>query len=190
MIRSAYHGLLAWKSSIQRMPLLLQGARQVGKSYLLEHFGKTNAVHIVSVFENVPMQLAKNREGSVKRYRVKDVIQRKRSFAELQGPIDWLVKAGLVSKVKICNRSELPLEAFCKDNFFKLLVFDIGLLGCMLDLPPDSSLLTVFILLTILHFPPLVPSWLRVRKKQAHTKTQISAGPVAFFYLLNPVNPV
>ena len=105
-----------------------------------KHSGKTNAVHIVSVFENVPMQLAKNIEGSVKRYKFKDVIQRKRSFAELQGPIDWLEKAGLLLKVKICNRSELPLEAFCKDNFFKLLVFDIGLLGCMLDLPPETVL--------------------------------------------------
>lgn len=105
-----------------------------------KHSGKTNSIHIVSVFENVPMQLAKNIEGSVKRYRFKDVIRRKRSFAELQGPINWLEKAGLLIKVKVCNRSELPLEAFCKDNFFKLLVFDIGLLGCMLDLPPETVL--------------------------------------------------
>lgn len=105
-----------------------------------KHSGKTNAIHIVSVFENVPLQLAKNIEGSVKRYRFKDVIQRKRSFAELQGPINWLEKAGLLIKVKVCNRSELPLEAFCKDSFFKLLVFDIGLLGCMLDLSPETVL--------------------------------------------------
>ncbi len=105
-----------------------------------KHSGKTNAIHIVSVFENVPMQLAKTFEGSVKRYKFKDVIHKKRSFSELQGPIDWLEKAGLLIKVKICNRSELPLEAFCKDNFFKLLFFDIGLLGCMLDLSPESVL--------------------------------------------------
>ncbi len=105
-----------------------------------KHSGKTNSIHIVSVFENVPMQLAKNLEASVKRYRFKDVIERKRSFAELQGPIGWLEKAGLIIKVKVCNRSELPLEAFCRDNFFKLLIFDIGLLGCMLELPPETIL--------------------------------------------------
>jgi predicted AAA+ superfamily ATPase len=105
-----------------------------------KHSGKTNSIHIVSVFENVPMQLAKNIEGSVKRYKFRDVIERKRSFIELQGPIDWLEKAGLLMKVKICNKSELPLEAFCRDNFFKLLIFDIGLLGCMLDLSPETIL--------------------------------------------------
>ncbi len=105
-----------------------------------KHSGKTNSIHIVSVFENVPMQLAKNIEGSVKRYRFRDVIERKRSFIELQGPIDWLEKAGLLMKVEICNKSELPLEAFCRDNFFKLLIFDIGLLGCMLDLSPETIL--------------------------------------------------
>ncbi len=103
-----------------------------------KHSGKTNAMHIVSVFENAPMQLAMNRDGSVKRYRFKDVIPRKKSFAELQGPIEWLEKAGLVIKVKICNKSEIPLEAFCKKNIFKLYLFDIGVLGCMLELPVRS----------------------------------------------------
>jgi len=32
--------LLRWRDSPVRKPLLLQGARQVGKSYLLEQFGK------------------------------------------------------------------------------------------------------------------------------------------------------
>jgi len=80
----------------------------------------------VSVFENVPMQLSKNIEGSVKRYKFKEPIPGKRSFAELQGPISWLEKAGLLIRVKVCNRAELPLETFCKVNQFKLLLFDIG----------------------------------------------------------------
>jgi len=29
----------------------------------------------------------------------------------------------------------MPLESFCRENMFKLFLFDIGLLGCMLDLP-------------------------------------------------------
>jgi predicted AAA+ superfamily ATPase len=36
-----YPKLLAWKSSHRRKPLLLQGARQVGKTYLVEAFGKS-----------------------------------------------------------------------------------------------------------------------------------------------------
>ncbi len=40
MERSTYSDLLSWKESPQRKPLLLQGARQVGKSHLLEYFGR------------------------------------------------------------------------------------------------------------------------------------------------------
>ena len=40
----------------------------------------------------------------------------------------------------MCNRAEIPLETFCKPNIFKLFIFDIGLLGCFLDLPVESLL--------------------------------------------------
>ena len=100
-----------------------------------KHSGKINSIHIVSVFENVPVQLSTNIDGSVRRYRFKGVFPRKKGYAELRGPIDWLEKSGLILKVKVCKRAEIPLESFCRDNIFKLFLFDIGLLGCMLDLP-------------------------------------------------------
>lgn len=105
-----------------------------------KHSGKTSSIHIVSVFENVPMQLSVQVDASTKRYHFNHVIPGKKSFAQLQGPIDWLENAGLVIKVHICNRAEIPLRAFCKNNLFKLFVFDIGLLGAMLDLPVKSIL--------------------------------------------------
>jgi predicted AAA+ superfamily ATPase len=40
MKRKAYNELLRWKSSETRKPLLLQGARQVGKTWLISEFGK------------------------------------------------------------------------------------------------------------------------------------------------------
>ena len=40
MKRSAYNKLLKWKSSNNRKPLVLQGARQVGKTYLVNMFGE------------------------------------------------------------------------------------------------------------------------------------------------------
>jgi predicted AAA+ superfamily ATPase len=103
-----------------------------------KHAGAVNSMHIVAVLENIPMQLVRNQNGSVKRYIFKDVIRGKKSFADLQGPIDWLEQAGLALKVKVCNHSELPLESFCKPNMFKLFVFDVGLLGCMLNLPVEA----------------------------------------------------
>jgi uncharacterized protein len=40
MQRDAYNKLMDWKSSARRKPLLLRGARQTGKTYLLKAFGK------------------------------------------------------------------------------------------------------------------------------------------------------
>lgn len=42
MKRDIYHLLEDWKQSIRRKPLILNGARQVGKTYALKHFGKTS----------------------------------------------------------------------------------------------------------------------------------------------------
>ena len=38
--RDIYNKLIAWKEHPRRKPLVLKGARQVGKTYILQHFGK------------------------------------------------------------------------------------------------------------------------------------------------------
>ena len=40
MERLLIHQLLKWKESTHRKPLVLEGARQVGKTWLLREFGK------------------------------------------------------------------------------------------------------------------------------------------------------
>jgi len=106
-----------------------------------KHSGKTNALHIASVFENIPVQLSSHMDDSVQRYRFKDVLPGKKGYVSLAGPIDWLVHAGLVYRVPICEKAQLPLKAFTKANIFKLYLFDVGLLGCMLDLKPATLMM-------------------------------------------------
>ncbi len=40
MKRIAYEQLLEWKNRSDRKPLVVKGARQVGKTWLLKHFGQ------------------------------------------------------------------------------------------------------------------------------------------------------
>jgi hypothetical protein len=40
MNRDVYKDLMAWKTSVRRKPLLLKGARQTGKTWLLKEFGR------------------------------------------------------------------------------------------------------------------------------------------------------
>jgi len=55
MKRDLLRSLIAWKARASRMPLLLRGARQVGKSYLVEHFAQTYFDDSVTInFEQDP----------------------------------------------------------------------------------------------------------------------------------------
>ena len=55
MKRIIYNRLIEWKNSNNRKPLLLQGARQVGKTYLVNEFGKTEYEHFITLnFEEDP----------------------------------------------------------------------------------------------------------------------------------------
>jgi predicted AAA+ superfamily ATPase len=47
MKRDIYAKLLTWKSSSRRKPLLLQGARQTGKTFILKEFGRNEYVNSV-----------------------------------------------------------------------------------------------------------------------------------------------
>lgn len=47
MRRRLHEDLVKWKSSPNRKPLILQGARQVGKTWLMKEFGKTEFEHTV-----------------------------------------------------------------------------------------------------------------------------------------------
>ncbi|MCG2760732.1 MAG: AAA family ATPase [Candidatus Delongbacteria bacterium] len=55
MKRKAYEDLVRWKNSKNRKPLLLQGARQVGKTYLVNEFaGKEYKDYFYFNFEQTP----------------------------------------------------------------------------------------------------------------------------------------
>lgn len=55
MIRNIYRNLLEWKDSKTRQPLLLRGARQTGKTFIINDFGKNSFKNFISLnFERNP----------------------------------------------------------------------------------------------------------------------------------------
>lgn len=108
--------------------------RDFGK-YFHNGTDKVSAQHIQAIFHNIPIQLSQNIDDSVKRFKFKNVIQKKTRYQELSGPINWLDKCKLLSKCHpIDCQPRSPLPALAKENIFKLFLFDIGLLGNMLGL--------------------------------------------------------
>lgn len=49
MKRKIYNSLLAWKADSDRKPLILEGARQVGKTYILMEFGKCEYDNLIYI---------------------------------------------------------------------------------------------------------------------------------------------
>ena len=65
MKRDIYTKLEAWKGSSRRKPLVLNGARQVGKTYALKHFGKTFYEKMVYLNFETDEKLCNYFEGSL-----------------------------------------------------------------------------------------------------------------------------
>ena len=53
MYRIAMQQLINWKNKKNRKPLIIRGARQVGKTWLMKEFGKENYSKVVYInFDN------------------------------------------------------------------------------------------------------------------------------------------
>ncbi|MCF6226173.1 MAG: ATP-binding protein [Xanthomonadales bacterium] len=119
------------KKIIQIHASLIAGyERDFGK-----YSNKISAQHIQAVFKNIPLQLSKNIDDSVNRFKFKSVIEKKNRYQDLAGPINWLESCRLLSRCHPINcKPSSPLAAIAKDNIFKLFLFDVGLLGYMLGL--------------------------------------------------------
>lgn len=98
-----------------------------------KHSGKAEAMHILSVFENIPQQLAKdNRKFKF------NLLKSGSRYDRFKNAIDWLIGAGMAYKIPIIEHGEIPLKIHVQENIFKLYFFDVGLLATLSELPTNS----------------------------------------------------
>lgn len=69
MYRYAINDLIDWKNSPNHMPLIIKGARQVGKTWLMQEFGKTQyeKVAYISFDSNPRLDTLFNKDFNIKR---------------------------------------------------------------------------------------------------------------------------
>lgn len=109
-------------------------------SDIAKHAGKVNAMHIDRVFNSVPSQLSGSHNIAIRRYRFRGVVPGVSHYDRLSGAIDWLEQVGMIIKIPIVNSAKLPFLGFARENFFKLVMFDVGILGCMSELSAKAIL--------------------------------------------------
>ena len=70
MERYAMQKLVAWKNAKNRKPLILQGARQVGKTWLMKEFGRTNFKKVAYFIFEKNEKLKMIFQGDLKTHRI------------------------------------------------------------------------------------------------------------------------
>ncbi len=94
---------------------------------------RAEAIKINNIWNSIPNQLIKEK----KKFKYSEISKNSKS-REYHDSIQWLIDAGVVYKSYNVSTPKLPLSAYKNDNFFKLFLIDVGLLGAMLNLSPKT----------------------------------------------------
>lgn len=98
-----------------------------------KYAGKVDTTLIESVFQSIPGQLSLVMDESVKRFKFKNVHDRKSRYSDFETAIHWLRWCRLaLANYPIEGTPKAPLAAYKKENRVKLFMFDVGLLNHML----------------------------------------------------------
>ena len=88
-----------------------------------KHAPENDVIKIRWIWDSFPVQLAREN----KKFIFSHVKEGKRS-ADLEDALQWLVDAGLVSRLYMVENPESPLSGFADMTYFKVYMCDIGLL--------------------------------------------------------------
>ena len=111
MKRLLYDKLIEWKNSQKRKPMLLEGARQVGKTYLLKQFGKNEFKTVV--YLNLDKERDRLRVIFEKSLEPKDIVAKLEVMVgERIIPEETLI---IFDEVQEIPRALTALKYFCED---------------------------------------------------------------------------
>ena len=109
MKRKISDSLLDWKNSSGRKPLIINGARQVGKTYIVELFGKDNYENILYLNMEIETTLCEFLETELS---PKKIIQ----FLEATKLTEIIPEKTLIffDEIQACERALTSLKYFCE----------------------------------------------------------------------------
>lgn len=111
MKRSIEKSLIEWKNSKNRMPLILNGARQVGKTYILREFGNRNYKNVVYVNLETNSSVASYFGDDISPERI---IRYLEAYAnEAIVPEETLI---IFDEIQSCERALTSLKYFCEET--------------------------------------------------------------------------
>lgn len=110
MERDAIKGLITWQNKRNRKPLILRGARQVGKTWLMKEFGRLYFKHTIYVnFENAP-ELSSLFSQNLDVHRILQTLQLYSGITI--NPTDTLI---IFDEIQSVEKGLTSLKYFCED---------------------------------------------------------------------------
>ena len=87
---------------------------------------------IRAIWKSTPEQLSRENNKFVYR-----VVREGARAREYENALQWLIAAGMIYQVKLCEKPELPLSFYENSSAFKVYMIDIGLLRKLAKLPAE-----------------------------------------------------
>lgn len=110
MKRKIYKRMLDWKSSSDRKPLILRGARQVGKTWLMKEFGKNEYTNVIYANFDLDERLRSLFDADYDIHRILTVLQ------ALTGVVPQPHKTLIIlDEIQEVNRGLGVLKYFCEN---------------------------------------------------------------------------
>lgn len=128
MKRKIYDELVKWKNKPGKMPLFVNGARQVGKSYILQKFGKQEFDNYIIVNLEIDKALAEKFEESITPMAVIQYLESAHSQRIIPGKT--LV---ILDEIQACERALSSLKYFCEQACEYHIVAAGSLLGVAIN---------------------------------------------------------
>ena len=110
MKRLLTESLVKWKVSADRKPLIVQGVRQCGKTYLIKEFGSQNYKHVVYVNFEEKDENKNIFENDLKPHRIIEHLSLQ--FGADINPEDTLI---FLDEIQLCGRAVTSLKYFYED---------------------------------------------------------------------------
>lgn len=119
--------------NLERVRTLQNGILDSYERNFSKHAPAIEVPRIRMVWQSIPAQLSKEN-----RKFIYGVVKEGARAKDFELAIEWLKDAGLIYKVNRCKKGQMPLAAYEDFAAFKIFMSDIGLMGAMSKLPPQS----------------------------------------------------
>jgi len=110
MQRKIFDQLIKWKNSPGRMPLILNGARQVGKTYILKEFAAAHFNRFVYINFETNIKINSFFDGDLNPLHIVQYLESVSDIRIIPG--ETLI---ILDEIQSCSRALLSLKAFCEE---------------------------------------------------------------------------